>query len=575
MNFFSDNQDILFNLKNMDLSTIVSMKEDDFADYKEGKTDYAPENYEDAMDNYHRILDVMGDICGEFIALRADSVDKEGAHFEDGEVRYAKGTEENLKRLKQAGLMGFTIPRKYQGLQCPTTIYTIATELISRADASLMNIFGLQEIGETIYFFASEEQREKYLPMFSKGEVTGSMALTEPEAGSDLQSVKLKAHYDEENQCWRLNGMKRFITNGLADVSLVLARSEEGTTDGRGLSMFVYKRDEDMVIRRIEDKLGIHGSPTCELQFNNAKCEIVGQRKRGLIKYVMSLMNGARLGVSAQAVGIASQAYEEALKYSKERIQFGKPIIEFPAVYSMLSDMKIREEAGRRLLYMTSYYVDLYHCYDVALNVKKQKGKELKDSLKKYTKLAELFTPLCKLYTTEMANKVTYDSIQIHGGTGFMREFPVERLYRDARITNIYEGTSQLQVVAAIGPILKGIADNWMNEYIEDNLRNIDADSNLLEKIEEAKTIFEKSVIYLKEHKNKDFIDYHARRVCEMANDIIIAMFFLEDSVKCERKYSITKWWIENMIPNIKAGYELITQDQKDYFEKKDSIINV
>ncbi len=573
MNFYTDNKDILFNLENMDLSEIVELKENNFEDYK-NNIDYAPENYEDAMDNYKKILEVMGEICAEYISPRAASVDEEGAHFENGEVKYAKGTEENIKRLKQAGLMGFTIPRKYGGLNCPTTIYTIATELISRADASLMNIFGLQEIGETIYFFASEEQREKYLPMFSKGKVTGSMALTEPEAGSDLQSVKLKATYDENESCWRLNGMKRFITNGLADVSLVLARSEEGTKDGRGLSMFVYKRDKDMVIRRIEDKLGIHGSPTCELQFNNAKCELVGQRKRGLIKYVMSLMNGARLGVSAQALGIASASYNEALKYSKERIQFGSPIYEFPPVYSMLSEMKIMEEAGRRLLYKTAYYVDLSHSYDIALNERGIKKPEYKNAHKKYLRLADMFTPLCKLFTTEMANKVSYDAIQIHGGTGYMKEFPVERLYRDARITNIYEGTTQLQVVAAIGLVLKGIADNWMNEMME-TLSSMDVDNALLEKIEEAKTIFEKSVIHLKEMKNKAVVDYHSRRLCEMANEIIIAMLFLEDSAKSDRKKSIAKWWIDNILPNIKADYEIMNINQEDYFENKDKIINI
>lgn len=573
MNFFTDNKDVIFNLKNINFKKIIDLRENDFEDFNKNNINYAPENHEDAVDNYHKILEVMGEICGEFIAPRAASVDEEGPIFENGEVSYAKGTQENLKRLKQAGLMGFTIPRKYGGLNCPTTIYTIATELISRADASLMNIFGLQEIAETIYFFASDEQREKYLPLFANGQVTGSMALTEPEAGSDLQAVKIKAIYDEDEQCWRLNGMKRFITNGLADVSLVLARSEEGTTDGRGLSMFVYRKDKDMVIRRIENKLGIHGSPTCELQFNNAKCELVGARKRGLIKYVMSLMNGARLGVSAQGVGIASAAYYEALKYAKERKQFGQAIIEFPAVYQMLTNMKIKEEAGRRLLYKTAYYVDLSHGYDINLNIKSNKTDENKNGYSKYSKLASMFTPLCKLFTTEMANQVTYDAIQVHGGTGFMKEFSVERMYRDARITNIYEGTSQLQVIAAVGPIMKGLADTWMNETM-DELSNLNVDKKLFEKIAEGQTIFEKSVIHLKELKNKDELAYHSRRICEMANSLIIAMLFLEDSLNDKRKYLVAKWWIDNTLPQLKSDYEIFILDQKDYFENKDSIIN-
>jgi hypothetical protein len=573
MNYFTENKDILFNLKNMDLSSIVKLKEKNFEDYHKHNIDYAPEDYKEAMDNYHRILEVMGDICGNYISIRAESVDEEGAHYENGDVTYAKGTRENMKRLKQAGLMGFTIPRRYGGLNCPTSIYTIAVEMISRADASLMNIFGLQEIGETIYFFGDEDQKEHYLPLFCKGEVTGSMALTEPEAGSDLQSVKLKASYDDQEGHWKLNGMKRFITNGLADVALVLARSEEGTHDARGLSMFLYRRDENMKIRRIENKLGIHGSPTCELQFNNAKCELVGQRKRGLIKYVMSLMNGARLGVSAQAVGIASAAYYEAYKYANERKQFGKYIIDFPAVYSMLTDMKIKEEASRRLLYLTSYYVDYYHNYDIHLNHYNNKSPEIKEGYKKYTRLSEMFTPLCKLYTTEMANQVAYDAIQIHGGPGFMKDFPVERFYRDARITNIYEGTSQLQVVAAIGPIMKGIAYNWMNEMME-TLRYIDnIDIKLLNKVERLTNIFEKSVIYMKDVEDKDHFDYNARRVCDMANMVIIAMLFLEDSTKDDRKHAVCKYWIDNITPKISSDYELLTMDMEDYFSRKDSII--
>jgi len=463
-NFFTDNKDLIFQFENLELKEIVEIMEDGYKQAKE--YNYAPVDYADAIDNYRKVLEIAGDIAGNIIDATGTDVDLEGAHFDNGKVTYAEGTQQAMEQLSKADLMGFTLPRKYGGLNCPMTIYTIAIEMVSRADASLMNLFGLQDIAETINKFSNDEQKDEFLPQFASGEATGAMALTEPDAGSDLQAVILKA-YQDQNGTWRLNGVKRFITNGNAEISLVLARSEEGTKDGRGLSMFVCYGDETVKVRRIENKLGIHGSPTCELQFNDTPAQLVGKRKFGLIKYVMDLMNGARLGVSAQALGISQAAYEEALSYAKAREQFGKAIYDLPVVANMLIDMRVTLESDRSLLYATAQSVDLRDKLEEYAKHLKAEGKDSSDVTtrqKYHSKVAALLTPLCKYTLTENANKITYDSLQIHGGTGYMKEFKVERLARDARITNIYEGTTQLQVVAAIG----GVINDLLKDHFEE-----------------------------------------------------------------------------------------------------------
>ncbi|WP_234408946.1 acyl-CoA dehydrogenase family protein [Marinilabilia salmonicolor] len=446
-NFFTDNPDLKFHLSHPLMKKIVALKENNFED--KDKFDYAPLDFEDAMDSYEKVLEIVGEISGDIVAPNAEGVDAEGPKIENNEVVYAKGTQENLDALVKAGLMGITLPRKYEGLNFPIVPYIMAADLVSRADAGFVNIWGLQDCAETINEFADEDQKMRFLPRISRGE-TAAMDLTEPDAGSDLQAVQLKATFNEKDGKWYLNGVKRFITNGDGDVSLVLARSEEGTTDGRGLSMFIYDRAHKAVkIRRIENKMGIKGSPTCELVFKDAPAELVGSRKLGLIKYVMALMNGARLGIGAQSVGLSEAAYREALEYAKEREQFGKSIIKFPAVYELLATMKAKLDASRTLLYETSRYVDVYKAY-MHLSEKRQLTKEERDDMKYYQRLADFFTPLLKGMSSEYCNQLAYDALQIHGGSGFMKDYPIERIYRDARITTIYEGTTQLQVVAAI-----------------------------------------------------------------------------------------------------------------------------
>ncbi len=568
-NFYKDNDDIQFHMKHIDLKRVIELKEDDFKEKE--KYDYAPVNVDDAMDNFDRILEIVGDISGNVIEPLAVDADVEEAHFKDGVVEYASGTKVAMDLFKKADLMGFTLPRKYGGLNCPITLYSMAIEMVSRGDAGLMNLFGLQDIAETINKFADEDIKMKFLPRFCTGEVTGSMALTEPDAGSDLQAVMTKAYQDKDGN-WFLKGVKRFITNGCGEISLVLARSEEGTQDGRGLSMFVYERDSKMIIRRIEHKMGIHTSPTCELQFNDAPCVLVGKRKYGLIKYVMSLMNGARLAISAQALGIAEAAYAAADKYAEERAQFRKSIKTMLPVAEMLANMRTKIEAGRTLLYETSIVVDLRDELDHRI----QKYPELKDSLnedlKWYTSLAALMTPLVKAFNTEMANEVAYDGIQIHGGTGFTREFSAERHYRDARITNIYEGTTQLQVVAAIGGIIKGVAFKQWDKYEAE----FDFESNRPSHkiVQQMRKLTEKAVEYIKEKNDADYQEYHARRLVEMTNNVFIGYLMLRDASRSDRKKDVLKYFLEYALLENKLRHDAIMRDTQSLIERKDVILD-
>ncbi len=525
-NFFTDNPDLKFHLNHPLMKKIVELKERNFVD--KDKFDYAPVDFEDTMDSYEKVLEVIGEICGEIIAPNAEKIDQEGPHVENDRVVYAKGTEENLDAIRKAGLMGITLPRKYGGLNFSVVPYTMAADMVSRADAAFVNIWGLQDCAETLHEFADEEQKEKYLPRFCNGE-TGSMALTEPDAGSDLQSVMLKATYDEEKKQWFLNGVKRFITNGDGDISLVLARSEEGTRDGRGLSMFVYdnKAHRAIKVRRIEHKLGIIGSPTCELVYRNVPAELVGSRRMGLIRYVMSLMNGARLGIAAQSVGIAEAAWREALEYAKERKQFGKAIIEFPAVYEMLSVMKAKLDAARSLLYETSRFVDVYKAY-FHISQERSLEKEERQEMKKYQVLADAYTPLAKGLASEMCNRIAYDALQIHGGSGFMKDYPIERIYRDARITSIYEGTTQLQVVAALTGLAKGTYLKQIREYEDTPLKpELHTYRRTLITMTEE---FEQAAMKVQETEDKEFIDFHGRRLIEMAGNIIMGYLLLLDT---------------------------------------------
>lgn len=463
-NFFTDNRDLQFTLENLDLREVMDLKENGYTQTQ--KFDFAPENYEDALDSFKRILQVVGDIAGEKIAPRASQIDDEGPRLENGEVIYHPLTLQNLKDLKAAGVTGVMLPREYGGLSFPNTIYTMMTEMVSRADASLQNLFGLQDIAETICDFGTEEQKKKYLPGFASGDADGSMDLTEPDSGSDLQSVRLKATQDK-NGNWFLDGMKRFITNGCAQTHLVLARSEEGTTDGRGLSMFICSKSPNLKVRRIEHKMGIHGVATCELQYNHVPAELCGKRKMGLIRYVMSLMNGARVAISAQAIGIAEAAYRAAKLYASERTQFKQSINQFPAIYDMLARMKASLTAARALLYETTKHVDLRACYIHQNENPATATAETRERMKYYTDVAATLTPMNKALATETANRIAYDCLQIHGGTGYMHDFEVERFYRDARITNIYEGTTQLQIVAAIGGIMKRSLDKMIGDLFK------------------------------------------------------------------------------------------------------------
>ena len=523
-NFYTDNKALQYHLNHPLMKEIVALRERNYTQCE--KFDYAPLDFEDAMDSYKRVLEIIGEVCGDIIAPNAKDVDLEGPHHENGRVRYAKGTEVNLKALNQAGLMGITLPRQYGGLNMSTIPYIMAADMVSRADAGFVNVWGLQDCAETINEFASEDQKERFLPRTCKGE-TLAMDLTEPDAGSDLQSVMLKATQDEDGT-WRLNGVKRFITNGDGDISLVLARSEEGTRDGRGLSMFIYdKRDGGMTVRRIEDKMGIHGSPTCELVFKNAKAELCGDRKLGLIKYVMSLMNGARLGIAAQSVGVSEAAYQEAIAYARSREQFGKAIINFPAVSEMIANIKAKLDASRTLLYECTRFVDMYKSLE-AISRERTLAPEERKTMKAYNRLADAFTPLAKGMTSEFCNQNAYDCVQIHGGSGFMRDYACERIYRDARITSIYEGTTQLQVVAAIRHVTTGTYLNQIKEYATREYS--EAVAPMRAKLEAMTAMYEETFAKVQAVENPEYITFHARRLVEMLGHIIMGYLLIGDA---------------------------------------------
>ncbi len=560
-NFFLDNKDLIFHFNSLsqedrNMRDIVAAAEDNYAQAKQYHD--APVNFEDAMENYKKVLEVIGDLAANRIAPRAPEVDHEGATIHDGVVTYAKGTQRNLKELAQADLMGMILPRKYGGLNFPFMTYMMAVEIVSCADASLMNLFGLQDIAGTISKFGNDDQRKEFLPKFCTGEYTGAMALTEPDAGSDLQAVKLQAYQNQEGQ-WSLRGVKRFITNGCGDVLLVLARSEPGTKDGRGLSMFVCYGGESVKVRRIEHKLGIHGSPTCELQFNDTPAQLVGSRKFGLIKYVLDLMYRARMGVSAQALGISQAAYGEALAYARDRVQFGKSIYSFPAVSNMLIEMRVTLETNRSLFYSAALSVDRKEKLEAQIEKLKEEGKPFAEQaaeLKQATKVANLLTPMTKYVLTESANRITYDALQIHGGTGYMQEFRVERLARDARITNIYEGTSQLQIVAAAG--------NVVNDILRDHFDKKEAKeyggglTTLANCLKEIRRLYYESLKYVTEKKDSVFQDVAAKDLVELYSYLVMGYLVLDEAERNSRKVFIANRYILSALARARSNTESV-----------------
>ena len=525
-NYYTDHPEIAFYLQDPLMRRITELKEKGFSESKD--YDYAPVDHEDCIENYKRLLEIVGDVAANVIEPNSESVDLEGPHLEDGRMKYASKTLENLEATRKAGLWGITMPRRYGGLNCPAVVFSMARAIVSAADAGFQNIWSLQSCAETLYEFADDDQRERVIPRVCAGE-TMSMDLTEPDAGSDLQRVMLKATFDEKENCWRLNGVKRFITNGDSDIHLVLARSEEGTRDGRGLSMFIYdKRQGGVNVRHIEHKLGIHGSPTCELTYKDAKAELVGSTRLGLIKYVMALMNGARLGIGAQSTGLSQEALNEARSYASVRAQFGQTIEHFPGVYDMLSRMKAKLDAGRSLLYKTASYVDVYKALEDIERCGTKLTPEQRQECKKYNRLADAFTPICKGMTSEYANQNAYDAVSVHGGSGFIMEYKCQRLMRDARIFSIYEGTTQLQVVAAARYMMNGTYLGIIREMLEETFAPEFAP--LKEKVSKLVGLYEQSIEAVKALDNQEAQDFLARRLYDMTGEIIMSLLLLHDA---------------------------------------------
>ena len=568
VNFFTDNPDLQFTLQHLDLQDVVNRLENNYRNAEEFAN--APVDFADALDNYVRSLKVVGEIAGERIEPRSRTVDAEGAKFADGKVIYHPLTKQNLQDLTDAGLMGVMLEHRFGGLNFPVSVYTMMTEIVSRADASLQNIFGLQDIAETISLFGSEEQKQQYLPKFAAGEYDGSMDLTEPDFGSDLPGVRLRAYQDENGQ-WYLNGMKRFITNGCSKVHLVLARSEAGTTDARGLSMFICEACPQLVVRRIENKMGIHGVATCELQFNDVPAQLCGQRKLGLIRYVMSLMNGARVAISAQAVGIAEAAYREARKYAAEREQFKQSIDNFPAVFAMLSSMKVKLTAARTLLYETTRVVDLRSVYTAVVEHGEPTAEER--ALKKYyERMAAVLTPMCKALATETANQIAYDTIQIMGGTGYMRDFNAERFYRDARITNIYEGTTQLQIVAAIGGVMQQVLAQHIGEL---NAIELPAElAALREQLMAKNVLLQNAVKTVADKKDSAYHDLVARDLVAMQTEIYVGLLLLRDAAIEPKRAAIAERYVLDAMREFDLHYAIATSGDDRLIANRRDIID-
>lgn len=569
-NFFTENPDIQFQFNRLPWSDIVPLQESDFAD--RGDYPYAPEDVEDAVDNYARVLEMIGQLSADFLAPNAAEVDRIGSRLSDGRVIYAPGIRAALDLFAQADLMGFTLPRRFGGLNMPTLAYTIAIELVARGDASFMTLFGLQDIAETINDFADEEQKQQFLPRFASGQVTGAMVLTEPDAGSDLQAVRLTATEDPESGGWRLNGIKRFITNGCGDVLLVLARSEPGSTDGRGLSLFICEAGEGVRVRRLEDKLGIHGSPTCEIQFTNAPAQLVGQRRRGLTRYVMSLMNGARLAIAAQALGIAEAAYHEALAFAEQREQFGKKIKYLPPVAGILVDMRLDIELSRSLLYEAGWAVDLARLLEArseTLSDEERRG--LRGRVNQFKRLASILTPMAKYYLTEMCVRVADQALQIHGGSGYMRDYPVERLYRDARITTIYEGTSQLQVVAILAGLLGGAPQERLEEFAARSYAG--ALEGYAALLRQAQQEFFETLASVRERHDSAYTDLHARELADALCDLYMGYLLLQEASESDRKALLAERFFSDRLPRLSMNLARARSSERTPLDHLDLLV--
>lgn len=566
-NFFTDNPDLQFHLDKLDLREIVESLEDAYTTH--ARYPAAPRNYADAKDNYRLLLTLLGEICATRIAPRAAEADEEGVQFSDGQVTYTAATQEALALLRQAELMGAMLPWEYGGLNLPETVFQMMVETISRAEAGLMTIFGLQEISSAINEYAGEEIKARVLPRFARGEVTGAMVLTEPDAGSDLGVVQTRAIYDEKTGVWRLSGVKRFITNGCADILLVLARSEEGSADARGLSMFLVEADESVRIRRIENKMGLHASPTCEIQFCDTPAQLIGKRRFGLIRYAMAMMNGARLAVSAQAVGIAEAAYREAYQYAQQRVQFGQPINKIPAVYRMLLSMRAEIEAARSLVYEAGRWVDLKKTYE-RRKARGDSSSENRERLKQADRLASVLTPLAKYYATEMGNRVCYQALQVHGGGGYMREFNVERHFRDVRVTNIYEGTSQLQIVAAIGPLMGHALDSLLNEWTAQDYGT--ELSPLKDRVKETTALLNRCIDHLKEQE-RVMIDYYGADLADVAVGVLNCWLTLQDARLAERKRDLAAVYIAETLPVLRSKIDLLRALDPAPLQARDTVL--
>ncbi len=538
-NYFLENEDLHNHFESIiDWNEIVEAFEQGFVDKKEyeknGKEEFslAPGSIKEALEFYRSVLEAGGDIAGKNIAPFVKNMDLEGLKYKDGKVTFPSSMLDAVNKVKEAGILPYSIGRKHGGLGLPCSIQTMLMEIFSRADGSLAIAIGCMNLAETIERFGSPEMIKTYVPQMVVGELCGAMALTEPNYGSDLPNLQTKAIKGEDG-VWRITGAKRFITHGcgLGDkpsIILTLARTGSPTSGARGLSFFLVK-GQDVHIAGIEKKMGLHCSPTCEVVYEDSPGVLIGEEGYGLVKYSMAMMNGARLSIAGQAMGIGVAAYYEAKKYASEREQFGKKIQKIPAVKKMLDWMDREIIAMRSILQEASRSIDLYHWKSERLKEEGVDEKEIKkdENIRKWEKLANLFTPISKYYITEQANKIAYDSLQIHGGAGYTYDYDISRIYRDIRITNIYEGTTQLQIVAAIGSVVTGLgAKGILRQYLDEEMENFSPSALLRENREKLET---SHLLYLS-LENAESKDELAFELVESATRVIIGLL-LERSV--------------------------------------------
>ncbi|MBX7057085.1 MAG: acyl-CoA dehydrogenase family protein [Leptospirales bacterium] len=468
-NYFEDNPDLRFNLQRcLDWDRIVARRERSFRDAKryqqEGDERFAlaPADLAQAQSFYFESLQLAGEFAGKRVAPCARSMEQHGLKLKNGSVQFPPDYARLYQEAADSGFLSFPLPREWGGLNFPLPVSMALKEMLTRADNSFEISVAVSFLADVLRRFGPEDLKQLYIPQIVSGQLSAAMALTEPDYGSDLAHVRTRAELQADGS-YRISGAKRFITHGcgVGDRPAILFTLARTSGDGaRGLSFFLV-HGKDVEVSRIEHKLGLVCSPTCEIVYDNAPAVLIGREGEGLIKYVMSMLNGGRMGVAVESVGISQAALSEARKYASERKQFGAAIETHPAVARMLDEMDARLQANRALVFQAAQYVELYEQRCEELIEAGHGDREIRrdEEASRLDRISHLWTSLAKLECSEGANRIAYDAMQIHGGVGFTEEFDIARIFRDARISTIYEGTSQIHINAALAAFTSGLGE--------------------------------------------------------------------------------------------------------------------